>query len=253
MTVVVVTRPRETFAAATAEVERMGWVSIGAPMVEVHPRGREAIERFEQESARGAFDWVVLASANGVRAIDEADDRFLSRLRAPTVAVGEKTAKALRAKGLRPEVPDLHSSKGVLDLLAPRVRGRRVALLRSDQGARDVVDGLALAGASVVDIVAYEVGLPSDLSDATRLVQTVANQGADAFTFTSRNGVLNFLEIARQNGVEEDVETALSRGVVGALGDPTRRALEDRGFEVHAVPEHASFRRLLEAVRKALR
>ncbi|HVL86552.1 MAG TPA: uroporphyrinogen-III synthase [Candidatus Thermoplasmatota archaeon] len=252
MTVVVVTRPRESFDAALEAVERMGWRAIGAPTVEIRPRAREAIARFRKESEKGRFDLVVLTSANGVRMLHEADGRFLRSLAAPVSAVGPRTAQALKDQGLAAEVPRVHSSEGLVEHLKARVGGKRVALLRSDHGAPALADGLEAAGASVVDIPVYHIGMPRDLAPATRLVQAVASQGADAFTFTSTLTFRNFLEIARKANVGEDVALALSRGVVGAIGEPTRRVVEEAGFEVHAVPEEASFDELLAAVRRAL-
>ena len=46
--------------------------------------------------------------------------------------------------------------------------------------------------------------------------------------------------------------TALNGRVIAAIGEPTRKTLQDMGFEVDVMPERATFKDLLLAIKEYL-
>jgi uroporphyrinogen-III synthase len=46
--------------------------------------------------------------------------------------------------------------------------------------------------------------------------------------------------------------TALNGKLIGAIGDPTRKTLQDMGFDVDVMPERATFKDLLLAIKDHL-
>ena len=95
------------------------------------------------------YDWVVVTSANGVRALLGAlgDLRALAGVR--IAAIGPATADALRAYGLRADlVPKAFTSTAILAAMTEQgIAGQRLLLLRADIAPSDLVDGLRQAGA----------------------------------------------------------------------------------------------------------
>ncbi|MCS7008220.1 MAG: uroporphyrinogen-III synthase, partial [Gaiellaceae bacterium] len=92
---VVVTRPRGTADSLVAELERLGAEASEVPLVAIEPVDPGTIDSRLLAEA----DWVVLTSANAVRALGE---RLRTAARARFAVVGPATAAALRELGIEP-------------------------------------------------------------------------------------------------------------------------------------------------------
>jgi uroporphyrinogen-III synthase len=120
---VVVTRAVEQAEPLTARLEALGCEVILCPLIRIESLGDEPVDV-------GAYDWVVVTSANGAT---ELAGRLVSPPRR-LAAVGPATANALRGHGLEPDlVPRVSSQEGLLAEL-PRRPGR--VLLAAAEGAR---------------------------------------------------------------------------------------------------------------------
>lgn len=223
-------RPRDRLPESRRLCARLGLRVVAAPALE--PR---ALRRSRLPPA----DVAVFTSRRAVEALDR---RALAALRGvETWAVGPDTARALRERGVSPRVPPLHSSAGLVRALRGRARGRRVVLLRSRQGDPALARGLRSAGASVRDVALYTLDRPRDSAALRRAVRAAASGRMDLFAFTSAGTAGSFLDSARGEGLERQVAAAMARGVVAALGEPTRSALRRRGIRVDFVPARADF------------
>jgi len=138
--------------------------------------------------AASTYDWIVFASANGVRA-------FLSRLRharldgrglgtARLAAIGPATRRALEQGGLICDLePAIFSSEGIVAALGTSVRRGRFLLVRADRG-RDVMRvSLEAQGHHVTEVAAYTSRPVTALDDATR--DTLDSTAIDWITVTS--------------------------------------------------------------------
>lgn len=232
--VILLLRPRDRLPESRRICARLGLRVVAAPALE--PRRLKA-------PPHGPADIAVFTSR---RAVDALDGRGLADLRRAEIwAIGPETARALRERDVRARIPRVHSSAGLVRALGPRVRGKRVVLLRSRQGDPALARGLRASGASVRDVALYTL----ERSRGSAHFRAAALERVDIFAFTSAGTAESFLDAARDEGLEKQVEAAMARAVVAALGEPTRRALRGRGIRVDFVPARADFGALVRGAR----
>ena len=225
------TRAAGQAGSFAALLEAQGAEAFSCPLIEVVPPADWA--ELDAEVARLAdTDYLVLTSANGV-------DFFFARLAAAgkdlrtlagvtLVAVGPKTAAAIEAKGLRPDlVPADYRAEGVVELLREQgVAGRRILYPRAEL-ARDLIPRqLAEAGATVAAPVAYRTLPPAGGAEALRALLA---EGVDAVTFTSSSTVENFCRLAGPQAAE-----LLSGVAVVSIGPLTSATARRFGLSVDA-------------------
>jgi uroporphyrinogen III methyltransferase / synthase len=242
---VLVTRTTEQAGEFTALLERQGAEAIGCPVIEIvaPPDWGE----IDAEIGRMAeTDVLILTSANAV-------DIFFSRLQAAGLdaralhgvalaVVGPKTALALEARGLRPDLmPADYRAEGVLqELLKRGVKGRRILYPRAEL-ARDILPReLAAAGAIVRAPVAYRTVAPDDDG---RLRHLLAGGGIDAVTFTSSSTVENFLRLAGPDAPVQLTGTALF-----SIGPLTTATAEQNGLTITAEARMSTLEGMVDAM-----
>ncbi|MCC7363342.1 MAG: uroporphyrinogen-III C-methyltransferase [Dehalococcoidia bacterium] len=183
---IVVTRARAQASDLAAMLEALGAYVVEAPVITVHPRP----ENIATDCVSGCWDWIVFTSANGVDAFFQAldgaglDTRSLGGVK--VAAVGEATAGALRARGVRPDFVPSRATSEMLAAELPRVHGARVYLPVSSLTDDRLSQALRKRGAHVDQVAAYE-NVPEAL-DAERLRGVLE---ADAVAFTSASTARN--------------------------------------------------------------
>lgn len=223
-------RPRDRLPESRRLCARLGLRVVAAPALE---------PRVLKPPRLPHADVAVFTSRRAVEALNR---RAFAALRGTEMwAIGGDTARALQEREMKARVPEVHSSAGLARALGPRVRRKRVVLLRSRQGDPALARGLRSAGASVRDVALYTLDRPRDSAALRRAVRAAASGRIDIFAFTSAGAAGSFLDAARDEGLEKKVAAAMARGVVAALGEPTRRALRLRGVRVDFVPARADF------------
>jgi len=186
-------------------------------------------------------DYCIFTSTTGV---DLAATAGWEQRETTVCAVGEQTATALRNQGYSVDVvPSTFTSTGLVDELSADVEGQTVELARSAHGSDVLVEGLAAAGAVVSETHLYRLERPET---AGQSVSLAGDGELDGILFTSPKIVEHFVQIA----IERDAVAALQRGlketIVGAIGEPTERALGKHGIAVDVMPDTVNFTRLAE-------
>ena len=247
---IVVTRAAQQSGGLRERLEQQGAEVLLLPTIEIVPPESYAPLDDALRQARG-FDWLVVTSANAVRVMDERLTAFglgaqsLAHLRC--AAVGPSTADALRELGLAVDVvPERYVGEALADVLADRVGGQRVLLVRAAV-ARDVVpDALAAAGARVTTVDAYRTVVPADAAGRARAVFS-DEPLPDAVVFTSGSTVTHLLDVLRDAGLAFPREVACV-----SIGPVTSTALRDAGLVVAAEAEMASLDGLVDACMRFL-
>ena len=72
----------------------------------------------------------------------------------------------------------------------------------------------------------------------------------DIFAFTSSMTVRNFMELADEMGVKEEIISILNEKIVAAIGKPTSDTLSGFGINVKVMPEQYTFEELLRACKE---
>lgn len=219
---------------AVALLEQLGATPVPDPMLAVEPTGA---------TPRADAAYTIFTSKTGV---ELAADAGWTPGETTVVSIGERTERALDDAGYEVDLlPDEYTSTGLVELLAPRVDGKRVEIARSDHGSDVLLDGLDAAGAYIHETVLYRLVRPDDAGESAALA---ADGDLDAALFTSSLTVEHFLDAAADRGVREAALAGLATATVGVIGEPTRETAVDHGVDVDVVPDCAAFEALARAV-----
>jgi uroporphyrinogen III methyltransferase/synthase len=204
---VAVTRARAQASALAARLRALGAQVVEAPAIRIRPLDTPLPPPAD-------YDVVCVTSPNGA-------DLLLDRLRdarelagLTVAAIGPGTARALRARGVEPDVvPERAVAEGLVEALAS-VPVERALIARAAEG-RDVLPDALRARGAHVDVVALYETVAEPLSDETR----AAAAAADYLLFTSASSVRFY---ARAGG-------SLDGPRLVSIGPATSDALREHG------------------------
>lgn len=222
---IVVTRAREQASELVAKLHDLGADAVEVPAIQVQEAADGGVALRAAAGDLASYDWVVVTSPNGARALLVAlrtldlDARAFGRCR--VAAIGPGTAEALAAGNVLVDlVPPQFVAESLVEAFpaAPAQRGGRVLLTRAAQ-ARDVLpEGLAARGWDVDVVEAYRTAA-APLADERRAQLATA----DMVTFTSSSTVTRFLDAAGPESVPP---------VVATIGPITAATARQHGLKV---------------------
>jgi uroporphyrinogen III methyltransferase/synthase len=245
---VLVPRTKEQAGAMSERLRAYGAIPCEVPTIAVEPpRTPAQMERAIKGLVDGRYAWTIFTSVNAVRAVWEKfaehglDARHFGGVK--IACIGEATADAVRAFGIRPElVPSgEQSSEGLLAEFSPHDEVLdpvgRILLPRADIATETLAAGLTELGWEVDDVTAYRTVRaappPAEIRDA------IKSGGFDAVLFTSSSTVRNLVGIAGKPH---------ARTVVAVIGPKTADTATEFGLRVDVQPPHASVPDLVEAL-----
>ncbi|GAC1613311.1 MAG: hypothetical protein NVS9B1_21660 [Candidatus Dormibacteraceae bacterium] len=181
MIAVLVTRPEGATDPLAVALAELGYRVHAVPTVVT-----EAIPLHLPDLA--GYDWVVLTSAAGVRALPDL----------PTgprwAVVGPATARALRDRGVEPNlIPKAATGAAIADAI-PDPSGARILLARADAAATDLPERLAARGALVDEVHAYRT-VTAPAGAAPALAAALADPDLAAVVFASGSAVRGFVQL----------------------------------------------------------
>lgn len=190
---VLVPRTKEQSASLSEQLRSYGAVPHEVPTIAVEPpRTPQQMERAVKGLVTGRYEWIAFTSVNAVKAVREKFEEYGLDARAfagiKVAAVGEQTAKALVAFGVKPDlVPSgEQSAAGLLEDWPPYDPVfdpiDRVFLPRADIATETLVAGLIELGWEVDDVTAYRTVRASPPPQETR----EAIKGVASMPFSSR-------------------------------------------------------------------
>ena len=252
---VAVTRRREQANEIVRALSDLGAEPIVLPVTRLAPASADEMRAARQELGRlDAYDWLLFASANGVRAFfaeladTGRDARALGGIR--VACVGDKTAEELRRFGVRADVvPSRDDATGaaeaMIDAGGVDLQGSRVLIARASGGRQEAVSVLRRAGAKVVAIQLYR-------SEPTGADDPAVRRALDRL----RAGEIDVIALFAPSQVralfdalgEGAIDTLASCRAIAAIGETTRAELTRRGLSVQVVPARATATALAEAL-----
>jgi uroporphyrinogen III methyltransferase/synthase len=206
---IAVTRARAQASKLAAHLRELGATVVEAPAIRIAP-----LDAATPDLRR--YDLVAITSPNGA-------ERFMDLLRdarelagITVAAIGPGTARALRERGIEPDVvPQRSVAEGLVEALEGTPVTR--ALIARAREGRDVLpDALRERGAEVDLLALYET-VAEPLDDATR--EQAAH--ADWLTFTSASSVRFYVQAGG------DLQTPR----IASIGPATSAALREHGAE----------------------
>jgi uroporphyrinogen III methyltransferase / synthase len=245
---VLVPRTKEQAAALSDQLSSYGAVPVEVPTIAVEPpRTPQAVDRAIRGLVSGRYAWLALTSTNAVKAIREKieelglDARALAGVK--VACVGEQTAAAMVAWGVRPDlVPsEQQSGEGLLADWPEYEPGYdpldRVLLPRADIATETLSAGLLELGWQVDDVTAYRTVRAAPPAAETR--EAIKTGGFDAVLFTSSSTVRNLVGIAGKPHTSS---------IIAVIGPQTAKTAEELGLRVDVLAESPSAVSLAEGL-----
>ncbi|MCZ7399223.1 MAG: uroporphyrinogen-III synthase [Candidatus Methanoperedens sp.] len=253
MKVIAIMRPAGYLAGSVKLANSIGFDTITAPMIDVVDKTDANFKGFVERVMGGKVDYVIFTSANGVEftllKLDEPDE-FIEQLnKTHVVAIGPKTKKALQKNGIQVSiVPESFSSHGLVEQMSG-IEGAVIEIARSSHGAPELVDGLLKKGAVVHETQVYQLISPRDERHKRLMERALAGE-IDIFAFTSSMMARNFMALADEMEVKDELVRIMNEKTVAAIGKPTADTLSGFGIEVKVIPKHYTFEELLQECKK---
>jgi uroporphyrinogen-III synthase len=246
---VLVTRALHQAGKLSDGLRALGAVPVEVPVLEIGPPASfesldQALRQFQK------YDWLLLTSANTVRALFERAKELGIPLTQPVTmkvaSVGEATASAARKLGLQlaviPEKFVAESlSERLLAELKDQSRAAKVLYARA-AGAREVIPQALQAAGIDLDVVdAYQNRVPKTAAEELR--RALAS-GIDMVTFTSSSSVTHLSQVALQ----AKVAWPFAAVPAVSIGPITSQTLRDSGWPPAAEAEPSDIPGLLAAL-----
>jgi uroporphyrinogen-III synthase len=155
------------------------------------------------------------------------------------VARGPKPAKVLRGIGLVPNLmAEEPTTAGLMQTLsAIDLKGKRVGVQLYPGGEQALSDFLQRAGAIEDSILFYRYASDEEDERVLHFIETLVSEQVDLIAFTSTAQVRRLQEVARRFGREAELDAAMQRILIAAIGPVTAEAVEKAGWPVGAMPE----------------
>jgi uroporphyrinogen III methyltransferase/synthase len=245
---VLVPRTKEQAGGLSDRLVGYGAVPVEVPTIAVEPpRTPQAVDRAIRGLVSGRYAWIALTSVNAVKAIREKieelglDARALAGVK--VACVGEQTAAAMVAWGIRPDlVPaSAQSSEGLVEEWPEYDSAYdaldRVLLPRADIATETLAAGLLERGWQVDDVTAYRTVRAAPPPAETR--EAIKTGGFDAVVFTSSSTVRNLVGIAGKPHASS---------IIAVIGPQTAAAAAELGLRVDVTAPSPSATALAEAL-----
>lgn len=226
---IIVTRARHQAGQLSAELAKLGAEAIEIPAIEIVPPKSfapldEALRNVRQ------YEWLIVTSANGVRAIRDRSEALTLGLSSlghlKVAAVGATTTRALEEAGLPVSVvPREFVAESLIESLGDETRNSRVLIVRGAT-ARDLIpEALSKRGAQVDVVEAYQTVIPRD--SVEKIAGLLAGEPPDVAIFTSSSTVTNLFRLLREAGYARQPGGLLAV----SIGPITSGTLRDFGWE----------------------
>jgi uroporphyrinogen-III synthase len=244
---IVITRAAAQCEALSSELTARGAIPVVWPLISFgEPGDYGPLDEAIRDLAR--FDWIILTSAQAVRALAARSESIGRALvqggsRPQVAVVGPVSAEAATVAGFEvTHVAHTHNGVALAEELGERLRDRTVLLPRSDHANPDLPAALKRYGARVTEVIAYRT-LHTAAVDQGKL-QNVATREAEAILFFSPSAVQHFAEL-----VDSEPWSVLeNRVAMTAVGPVTAGALRKIGVRRILTSADTSASSVLEAL-----
>jgi len=236
---VLVTRPAHQAAGLAEPLQALGATVYSLPAIAIEPPlDPEPLDAALRNVER--YDWIVVTSVNGVRALNVAAkspglrEKIADRRLA---AVGPSTAEELGKAFREPDaMPEEALGIRIAEVLGD-VAGRRILLPRADIARPDLPDALRAQGAQVDDVAAYRIVRPKDGSP-------LPEKAPDWIALTSSSAVVGTAETLAARGKPGWMQEAR----LACIGPLTAATAQELGYEPAVVASIHTISGLVEAI-----
>lgn len=248
---ILVSRARAQAGALADGLRALGAEVQEIPFIEIRqPRSFKGLD--ESLKLVAEYEWLILTSVNGVRAMFDRmallniPRRVLAHLN--IAAIGPATRAAIEREGLKVAVtPSEYVAEAIVESLSDKVRGKRVLLCRA-KVARDVIPSELRQMGAFLDVVeAYETVIPRSSRVELRAVLRDPARRPHVITFTSSSTVNNYVALL---GIRSG-RSRLVQGILNAsIGPVTSDTLRQHELSVDLQASEYTIPGLIAAIVK---
>jgi uroporphyrinogen-III synthase len=249
---VLVTRPLGEADPLVAALRAHGRAVVAIPTVVAVPEPAGGALDTALATSDG-WDWIVVTSAEGARALAAAWGRAQPTATTPgprIAAVGPATASALSDAGFHVDlVAEQSEGVGLARALASTedLHHQRILLPRADLAGRDLPDALRASGAQVREVIAYRSVVGPEVS-AVPLSAALRTGKLAAAVVASPSAARGLLALAESSDL---ADVALDLPIV-SIGPTTTAACADLGFRTVHQADRPTLDALVAAVEHVL-
>jgi uroporphyrinogen-III synthase len=244
---VVVTRSEGQADSLSDLLRGVGAEPIAYPTIAfAPPDDMQALDDALHRLYSGSYDWLILTSVTGVRALHERlahmnTETLPQRASFKLAAVGATTAVACsELLGLQPDVvPEKFVAEALAEALSG-LQGQRVLLAQAEMARHVLRNHLQSIGAQVDSVVSYRT-IPA--SGGVDLGPLLAAGDIHAITFTSSSTVRFFVQRIGADALEH-----ARRAVIACIGPITAKTAEEAGLPPTIEAEPSTIEGLISAL-----
>lgn len=233
---ILITREKSQAEKTAQLLEKEGFEPILFPTIRF-----EKID-FDEKAVLQA-DVIIFSSQNAVKFLFEkiSPEKLLDKT---IIATGEKTAKLIEKKGLRPLIPEIYSAEGVYQLLLKmhNLQNKKIAIIRALEGINTLFE-LMKGKADIYPVPVYKTveNIPENLDEVKALIK----QGEiDVVIFTSPSTFKNFIKLIDKS--------LLKNTKIAVIGTTTQKALEKEGITPDIIPSKFTMEEVIKAIKQQL-
>jgi len=233
--IIAITRSEQDAKEFLQLVREQGGRAIALPVIEIVPRGPEAVEEFLDKLCKKKHYYCVFMSQQAVNLLfNHARDKITPLLKYTTViAVGPKTKQSLEERGIKVGMvlEKKFSSIGLVDLMSGiEPSGKRIIIPRSAASSDFATKALIRLGMDVDEILLYGVRTRAIEPIWEEFCELLSEKRVDAIIFTSASNVSSFFEIMEKLSKGRLLLVLDNVTKVVSIGPFTTKALRDRGI-----------------------
>ena len=233
-------------------ITRFGGTPLVAPSMQEIPLedNTQALEFGEQLMA-GDIQLLVFLTGVGTRTLmDVLETRWshadiLQAMSKLTLVVrGPKPLAVLKSLGLPPPllVPEPNTWEDVLTTLDTHypkgLANITVGLQEYGVANPELIEGLTTRGAQVVSIPIYRWTLPDDIGPLQQVMEKILAQEVDVMLLTNAVQFDHMLKMLPEESDRQKLQQAMTRMVIGSIGQITSARLRDHNFPIDFEPSH---------------
>lgn len=244
---IVVTRALHQAGELSSLLSQHGAKALLYPCIAiVPPEDTRQLDSVLREMAAGAFDWLVLTSANAVMILSQ---RLAVASLAPPpglllACVGPATAEAAhRLLGMQARaIPEDYVAEALVELIKP-VLPARVLVLQAERARPVLREKLAASGATITALATYRT---IQGEGGIHLSTLLKAQQVDAITFTSASTVEHCVRRLQAEGADLSLLTPVCLACIGPV---TAQAVAAAGLVVGVMPTEHTIEGLVEELK----
>ena len=248
------TRPVRRLAESVTMAENMGFRVLAAPSLEILPGDEEDFRSIREQMKKGSFDITIISSVTAAEECLVAWGSEFTPLMNKTevIPIGQSTADYLEKREVCIDsLPSEYSSSGIVDLLADRIRKKKILLVHSDHGSNILDIGLRMNGARVTELIAYRLEKKGPCTEFLNILEEGKKRNIDLFAFTSPMSAESFIDTLIS--LDCDSEDFFKGAKIAAIGKPTALMLASKNIKTDILPDKSTFECLLKEINQAYR